>query len=127
MPRRIRGATSRHTCETFQAFALDGADKACETRLFNFAYDDTKGPLDKRINEFARAARRNFTAVSGFAQPQLYVLYGHGDEDSATLYSAENLPYSRSLKAKWDPKNVYGHYYPLVSLNEEVILDYINN
>jgi len=60
-------------------------------RLFNLAYK-TGGDLDKRINDFARETRASFTATSGFDQPQLYVLYGHGDEDLATLYSAESLP-----------------------------------
>ncbi|KAK0510736.1 hypothetical protein JMJ35_007168 [Cladonia borealis] len=40
--------------------------------LFNFAYIDTEGALDNRINEFATAARSNFTSVSGFPQPELY-------------------------------------------------------
>lgn len=93
--------------------SLDEADSAYENSLFNFAYNDTEGALDNRINEFATAARRNFTSVSGFPQPELYVSYGHGDEDLATLYSAENLPRLRSLKAKWDPENVYSYNYPI--------------
>ncbi|KAF2014088.1 FAD binding domain-containing protein [Aaosphaeria arxii CBS 175.79] len=80
--------------------------------LFNFAYNVTTD-LDERINGFARQARDNFTAVSGFDPPQLYVLYGHGDEDPTTLYSAANLPRLRDLKAKWDPSNAYGYNYPL--------------
>lgn len=93
---------------------LDEADSACETSLFNFAYNDTNRALDRRIIDFANAARRNFTSVSGFAQPELYVSYGHGDEDLDVIYSARNLPRLRSLKAKWDPKNVYSYNYPII-------------
>ncbi|KAJ8063296.1 hypothetical protein OCU04_008526 [Sclerotinia nivalis] len=82
--------------------------------LFNFAYDTIGGPLDNKINQFGRAARKNFTDASGFAQPELYVSYGHGDEDLETLYSAQNLPFLRSLKAEWDPNNVYRYNYPLL-------------
>jgi hypothetical protein len=61
-----------------------------------------------------REARKNFTAASGFAQPQLYVSYGHGDEDLATLYSEKNLPKLLALKAEWDPTNVYRYNQPLI-------------
>lgn len=81
--------------------------------LLNFAYDAANNRLDRQINDFARSARRNFSAVSGFPQPELYVSYGHGDEALVTLYSAENLPRLRSLKEKWDPNNVYGYNYPI--------------
>ena len=84
------------------------------SRLFNFAYKDTQGDLDRKVNEFGKVARENFTAASGFERPQLYVSYGHGDEDLEMLYSAENLPRLRSLKAKWDPKNVYRYTYPII-------------
>ena len=70
--------------------------------------------LDRQINAFGQAARSNFTSASGFPQPEIYVSYGHGDEDLATLYSAENLPRLRALKAQWDPKNVYRFNYPLL-------------
>ena len=86
----------------------------CNFRLFNFAYEDTTGALDRMINDFGRSARTNFTAASGFARPELYVSYGHGDEDLATLYSAQNLPRLRSLKAKWDPRNIFKYNYPLL-------------
>lgn len=59
-------------------------------------------------------ARKKFTAASGFPQPQLYVSYGHGDEDLATLYSQQNVPNLKALKAKWDPTNVYRYNHPLV-------------
>ncbi|CAL8579516.1 hypothetical protein XPA_005256 [Xanthoria parietina] len=81
--------------------------------LLNFAYNATNSQLDRRINDFAHSARKNFSDASGFAQPELYVSYGHGDEDLETLYSAENLPRLRSLKAAWDPKNVYRYNYPI--------------
>ena len=81
--------------------------------LFNFAYEDTGGALDHRINSFANSARQNFTAVSGFPQPEIYVSYGHGNENLDVLYSAKKLPRLRSLKAKWDPKNVYQYNYPI--------------
>ncbi|CRG83420.1 hypothetical protein PISL3812_00771 [Talaromyces islandicus] len=81
--------------------------------LLNFAYNATSG-LDDKINAFAQGARSNFSAASGFAQPELYVSYGHGDEDLATLYSKENLPQLLQLKKKWDPQNVYRYNYPLI-------------
>ncbi|KAI9699566.1 MAG: hypothetical protein M1820_007064 [Bogoriella megaspora] len=81
--------------------------------LFNFAYTDTTGAIDAKINAFAQQARANFTAVNGFPQDEIYVLYGHGDEDQATLYSAKNLPRLKALKAQWDPLNVYKYTYPL--------------
>ncbi|KAL9025463.1 MAG: hypothetical protein Q9196_005720 [Gyalolechia fulgens] len=86
---------------------------ACKNSLLNFAYNATNSQLDRRINDFAHSARKNFSDASGFLKPQLYVSYGHGDEDLETLYSAENLPRLKSMKAAWDPENVYR--YPLVS------------
>lgn len=77
MPRHIHGAISRHICEILHLVSFDEADRAFEISLFNFAYSDTKGALDRRINNFAKAARRNFTSVSEFTQPELYVSYGH--------------------------------------------------
>jgi hypothetical protein len=59
-------------------------------------------------------ARKNFTAASGFPQPELYVSYGHGDEDLAALYSKQNVPNLQRLKAQWDPTNVYRYNHPLV-------------
>ena len=84
-------------------------------RLLVFSYANSTGKLDQEINAFARSARRNFTAASGFAEPQICVSYGHGDEDRATLYSAENLPRLRRLKAKWDPENAYRFTHPLIA------------
>lgn len=84
-------------------------------RLLVFSYANSTGKLDREINAFARSARRNFTAASGFAEPQICVSYGHGDEDRATLYSAENLPRLRRLKAKWDPENAYRFTHPLIA------------
>ncbi|OAK94599.1 FAD-dependent oxidase [Phaeosphaeriaceae sp. SRC1lsM3a] len=81
--------------------------------LFNFAYNTTQY-LDSKINNFARETRANFTATSGFDEPQLYVLYGHGDEDLATLYSAQNLPRLKELKQKWDPGNAYRFNHPII-------------
>lgn len=83
--------------------------------LLVFSYANSTGPLDQEINAFARSARRNFTAASGFVQPQICASYGHGDEDRATLYSAANLPRLRSLKAKWDPGNAYRFTHPLMA------------
>jgi hypothetical protein len=83
--------------------------------LLGFSYANSTGNLDQEISAFARSARRNFTAASGFVQPQICVSYGHGDEDRATLYSAENLPRLRTLKAKWDPGNAYRFTHPLIA------------
>ncbi|KAF2648721.1 FAD-binding domain-containing protein [Lophiostoma macrostomum CBS 122681] len=82
--------------------------------LFNFEYDASNKSLDAQANNFLKDARRNFTAASGFPRPQLYVSYGHGDEDLATLYSQQNVPNLKALKAAWDPSNVYRYYHPLV-------------
>jgi hypothetical protein len=84
-------------------------------RLLVFSYANSTSNLDREINAFARSARRNFTAASGFVQSQICVSYGHGDEDRATLYSAENLPRLRTLKAKWDPENAYRFTHPLIA------------
>lgn len=40
----------------------------------------------------------------GLHRPNSCVSYGHGDEDLATVYSAENLRHLRWLKAEWDWK-----------------------
>lgn len=56
----------------------------------------------------------NSATVSGFEQPELYVSYGHGDEELAVLYSQEALPRLLGLKEKWDPNNVYRYNYPLI-------------
>lgn len=73
-----------------------------------------KGPLGDKIHDFAREARSKFATVSGFEQPELYVSYGHGDEELAVLYSEEALPRLLDLKERWDPTNVYRYNYPLI-------------
>lgn len=110
---RIHGVISLRICK-FHVFLFGGLAKLISPGLFNFAYNATSGPLDDKINAFAQEARSNFTAVSGFEEPELYVSYGHGDEDLTTLYSKDNLPRLLELKKKWDPTNVYRYNYPLI-------------
>ena len=61
--------------ESFKSEFLDEADSAYGSSLFNFAYNDTAAVLNNRINDFAPAARTNFTSVSGLPQPELYIFW----------------------------------------------------
>lgn len=112
MRRRIHGETLPPICES-KAFSYclpvdDRADHV--SRLFNYGYNDTS--LENIVNTFAKNARAEFNAKSGFDEEQIYVSYGHGDEPPEVLYSTEKLPRLRELKKKWDPTSQFSFNEP---------------
>ncbi|KAI6091229.1 hypothetical protein F4821DRAFT_226753 [Hypoxylon rubiginosum] len=71
-------------------------------------YDDPSN--DAAVSEFVDAARRNFTAVSGYDGTTVYLGFAHGDEDPAAYYGARNLRRLGELKRKWDPQGIFSFY-----------------
>ena len=75
------------------------------SRLFNYAYNDST--LEAPVNAFARKARAQFNATSGFDSLQIYVSYGHRDEGLHALYGSTKLHRLQALKRQWDPQNLF--------------------
>ncbi|KAI1775077.1 hypothetical protein F4818DRAFT_441900 [Hypoxylon cercidicola] len=71
-------------------------------------YDDTS--KDGMVSEFLEAARKSFTAASGYPEPAVYVNFAHGDEGPAAWYGARNLGRLGQLKQKWDPQGLFNFY-----------------
>ncbi len=63
---------------------------------------------------FVRRQRTKLTTASGNPQEDVYVNYARGDERPEQMYSAQNLPRLRQLKARWDPKNLFRWYNPIL-------------
>nr|UOS85803.1 FAD-linked oxidoreductase [Hypoxylon rubiginosum] len=83
-------------------------------------YDDYS--KDSIVSEFLDAARRNFTAASGYDEPAVYVNFAHGDEGPAAWYGARNLGKLGHLKQKWDPQGLFNFYdvVPMASSSAEL-------
>lgn len=102
--RHTHGVTSQCICDPPLTYPFDEAYNACKNSLLNFAYSATNRQLDRRINDSAHSARKNFPDTSGF--PSLnFTTRMDTEMRILKLYSAENLPRLISLKAAWDPKN----------------------
>ncbi|KAI2621293.1 hypothetical protein GGR54DRAFT_96721 [Hypoxylon sp. NC1633] len=71
-------------------------------------YDDRS--QDGLVDAFLHSARHNFTAVSGFPEPAVYVNFAHGDEGPAAWYGARNLERLSELKREWDPQELFSFY-----------------
>jgi Berberine and berberine like len=72
--------------------------------------------LDAQAEEFGRHARNLLKAGSGSPEQHSYVNYAHGDESLEEVYGYEpwRLQKLRWLKKKYDPKNKFGFYEPIV-------------
>ncbi|ROV97135.1 hypothetical protein VMCG_07469 [Cytospora schulzeri] len=80
--------------------------------LFNYAWSDPAN--QESVEAFGKQWRDAFQASAGFNPPQLYVNYGHGDENNTVLYSERKLPKLRQLKSVWDPDNVFRFHHDLM-------------
>ncbi|KAI1379512.1 hypothetical protein F4677DRAFT_409423 [Hypoxylon crocopeplum] len=74
--------------------------------LFDNTYTDPA--IDADVYDISRTVRSRFEATSGFREPQVYLNYDHGDEPLTQVYGASKLPRLRALKARWDPKRLFG-------------------
>ncbi|KAF2740590.1 FAD-binding domain-containing protein [Polyplosphaeria fusca] len=78
--------------------------------LWGYVYTDMS--IDAKVNAFAKNARDLFTKTSGFDDLELYATYAHGDEGPDVWYR-ESLPNLKSLKARYDSKNVFRYMFPV--------------
>jgi fumiquinazoline A oxidase len=78
--------------------------------LENIYFDDSLAP---GIATWSEQQRAKVHATSGFKEEHIYVNYAIGDEGAASWYSKKNLRKLRKLKAKWDPRNLFGKGYSL--------------
>jgi Berberine and berberine like len=69
--------------------------------------------IDGPVNDFARKARSEFNATSGFDGLQVYVSYGHGDEGLDAFYGKRKLPRLQALKKQYDPNRLFVYNEPL--------------
>ncbi|OTA99527.1 hypothetical protein M426DRAFT_67675, partial [Hypoxylon sp. CI-4A] len=81
--------------------------------LFNYAWTDPDS--EKPIDMFGKKWRTEFQSTGGFDPPQIYVNYGHGDEDNEILYSKRKLPRLRQLKEEWDPNHIFGFNHDIIT------------
>ncbi|KAK7946046.1 FAD-linked oxidoreductase afoF [Apiospora aurea] len=78
--------------------------------LMKATYD---GPdHDVEVREFFQPLREAIYRTSGFASPQVYVNYAHGDEGPEAWYGS-SLSRLRMLKQKYDPQNRFGSGFPV--------------
>jgi Berberine and berberine like len=72
--------------------------------------------LDAQAEEFGRHARSLLKAGSGSPEQHSYVNYAHGDESLEEVYGYKpwRLQKLRWLKKKYDPKNKFGFFEPIV-------------
>jgi hypothetical protein len=68
--------------------------------------------LDNAVGTMGASVRAKLQATSGFATPHVYLNYDQGDEGPAAWWGP-NLDRLRTLKAKWDPKNLFGKGAPM--------------
>ena len=83
------------------------------TTLYNFfQYTLPNASFGNTYSEFANKNRDEMIATSGSSSGglEVYVNYGHGDEDVDSWYSARKLPQLRAAKAKWDPMSLFSYY-----------------
>lgn len=80
-------------------------------RLWNYAWDNAS--MEAPIQHFGKQVRDHLQSTSGFAEPGVYVNYGHGDEPPETLYSTKKLPRLRALKEVWDPDGLFNFYHSI--------------
>ncbi|KAJ8123625.1 hypothetical protein ONZ43_g474 [Nemania bipapillata] len=64
---------------------------------------------------FGNEIRSDLAATSGFDELAAYTNYAHGDEKLEQIYGKNKLPRLASLKAKYDPRNVFAFNNPLPS------------
>ncbi|KAJ8132697.1 hypothetical protein O1611_g930 [Lasiodiplodia mahajangana] len=67
----------------------------------------TGSASEAQANAFGQELRRELVATSGFNDVVAYVNYAHGDEKIEQIYGKNKLPRLASLKAKYDPQNVF--------------------
>ncbi|KAK8070391.1 FAD binding domain protein [Apiospora hydei] len=67
---------------------------------------------DVEVREFYQPLRDAIYRTSGFASPQVYVNYAHGDESPEAWYGP-SLSRLRLLKQKYDPQNRFGPGFPV--------------
>ncbi|KFA60346.1 hypothetical protein S40285_06036 [Stachybotrys chlorohalonatus IBT 40285] len=57
--------------------------------------------------------RDDIAAHSGYDDLVAYINFAHGDETLEQIFGARKLPRLASLKATWDPDNVFRYHFPL--------------
>ncbi|XXG98265.1 hypothetical protein Hte_004588 [Hypoxylon texense] len=79
--------------------------------LFDNVYTDAA--IDADVDDLSRSLRDKLQEVSGYAEPEIYLNYAHGDEPLNQVYGASKLPKLRTLKKLWDPEHLFGFNYPI--------------
>ncbi|OQD84007.1 hypothetical protein PENANT_c014G09988 [Penicillium antarcticum] len=75
----------------------------------------TDPSLEEPSVQLLLSLREKLQATSGFSEPHIYVNYAYGDEGPEAWWSKANLAKLGKVKAKWDPKNLFGHGTPVFS------------
>ncbi|KEY67090.1 hypothetical protein S7711_07065 [Stachybotrys chartarum IBT 7711] len=65
--------------------------------------------------------RSDFAETSGYGGLAAYMNFAQGDETVEEIYGERNLPRLASLKATWDPENVFRYHFPLPTSYPETI------
>ena len=72
----------------------------------------TDAALDGEGIEFGKKVRDIFSDNADATANPTYANFAHGDEKLEAIYGS-NLPRLRELKKKWDPKGVFGQWFPI--------------
>ncbi|KAI4161931.1 MAG: hypothetical protein LQ342_004497 [Letrouitia transgressa] len=75
-------------------------------------YNDSS--IDSPVTAFLQSWRAKFQQTSGFADLSVYTGYGHGDEGPEAWYSRRKLGRLGGLKKRWDPKQLFSWYDPIL-------------
>ncbi|KAH7368017.1 FAD binding domain-containing protein [Plectosphaerella cucumerina] len=68
--------------------------------------------LDTQAFSFASQVRDIWASPDSGKTNTAYINFAHGDEDLTAIYGS-SLPRLKTLKKKYDPKNVFGHWFSL--------------
>ena len=65
------------------------------------------------VGEFGLELRDKLQSASGRHDLHVYVHFAHGDEEPATLYSADKVAGLQALKNVYDPSGLFSWYNPV--------------
>ena len=68
--------------------------------------------LDREAIGFGKKVRDIWSDAADATQNPTYANFAHGDESLEAIYGS-SLPRLRELKKKWDPKGVFGQWFPI--------------
>ncbi|KAF2852097.1 FAD-binding domain-containing protein [Plenodomus tracheiphilus IPT5] len=81
--------------------------------LIIFRWDTVGDPVEAAANKVGVELRSEYAETSGYGDLSVYVNYARGDESLESIYGANKLPKLVSLKAEYDPNNVFRFYHDL--------------